>query len=164
MKRMRMSILLGLLSIAAPLAVQREGSGSNASSRKSQEPVLALNGLDPVFLVNGRREKGQGTISATHNGYRYHFATQKQQQAFQSDPGKYAVHPLDPVITTRLGVEAKGKPDLFAVHRGKIFLFTTPDTQKVFEQNPEEFLGAANGRDPRPKPEGSHPEGSHPER
>lgn len=164
MKAIRISTLVGLLAFATLWAAQREGSSSDAGSRKSQEPVLALKGLDPVSLVQGRNEEGEESFSAPHDGYRYYFANRKHRQAFQSDPDKYSVHPSDLVIRARLGVETKGKPDIFAVHRGKIYLFATEDTQKVFEQNPEEFLGAPQRRDSRPKPEGSHPEGSGPQR
>ena len=63
---------------------------------RSPEPVnaaetttLALKGLDPVLLVDGREEKGKPEIVASHGSYRYQFVSEPNRAKFAADPEKF---------------------------------------------------------------------------
>jgi len=52
---------------------------------------LALGGLDPVLLVQGREEMGKPEIVVSHGGHRYQFVSEPDRAAFAADPGRYAI-------------------------------------------------------------------------
>ncbi len=52
---------------------------------------IAINGFDPVaFFTDARPVNGSPSITATHQGATYFFATEEHKDLFTSDPGKYA--------------------------------------------------------------------------
>lgn len=156
MNRYKSSLTLGLVVFSSLLLFAQHPPST------SRKEALVLNGLDPIALVQGKKEKGQETHSAVFEGFRYYFANAKNKEAFQSQPDKYAVYPMDVVAKTRLNQEFEGKPDVFAVHQGRIFLFVSEDARDVFEKNPNEFAGAERegsgpAYGPPRAPEGSAP-------
>jgi YHS domain-containing protein len=52
---------------------------------------VALEGFDPVtYFSDEQPKKGDRAIEATFNGALYHFVSQKNREAFEKDPTKYA--------------------------------------------------------------------------
>lgn len=76
--------ILALPLLSAPLFAADLVNVSGASR-------IAINGYDPVaFFTDARPVNGSPSITATHQGATYFFATEEHKDLFTSDPGKYA--------------------------------------------------------------------------
>ena len=52
---------------------------------------VAIQGYDPVaYFTDNKPVKGDSSITATHAGATYHFATAEHREAFVKEPDKYA--------------------------------------------------------------------------
>lgn len=98
---------------------------------------LALKGLDPVALVDGKEVKGQEGISVTRAGLRYVFADAGNKVKFEKNPERYEFQFNG---NCAMMPDTPGRPDLFSVHKGRIFCFACEDCQKAFRQRPERIL------------------------
>lgn len=146
--RVLVSLITGLCFMSF-LPAQKEGSGPD----KAKTPVVVLGGLDPVSLLDGKKEKGREDFSVVREGFKYLFTSSSHREAFVSKPEKYAVQDdgNDPVARVNLKREIKGEPSIFAVHEGRIYLFASSDSHKTFEKNPQAYIKAK-------KKEGSGPQ------
>jgi putative intracellular protease/amidase/YHS domain-containing protein len=118
-----------------PFAIEAPETTSEPSA--VNEPVsLALRGLDPVTLVEGREEMGKPGIERVHEGYRYRFVGESTSSRFASDPERYSIQndscPVVPV--------APVDPSLFVVHEARVYGFATEDCVAQFKANPERYL------------------------
>ena len=76
--------LLALLLLSTPLVAADLVNVSGASH-------VAVNGFDPVaFFTDSRPVSGSPSITATHRGATYFFATEEHKKLFEQDPDKYA--------------------------------------------------------------------------
>ena len=105
---------------------------------RPQEPVIAIEGLDAVLLVQGKEAQGKENIAITRGNFKYIFATEENKAAFEKEPERYAVQ-LNGACA-RMGPGSRGNPDLWAVHDGKIYLFASDDCQRAFKANPAKFF------------------------
>jgi hypothetical protein len=71
-------------------APERASPATPEASAASQVPV-AVGGLDPVLLVEGREERGKPEIVAEHGGYRYFFVSEPDRVQFVADPTRFAI-------------------------------------------------------------------------
>jgi YHS domain-containing protein len=108
---------------------------------------LALEGYDPVayFEVGGGKpKKGVETITATHDGVTYRFATEANKALFLKDPSKF-----EPqyggwcayAIPDKKKVEVD--PESFVVREGKLYLFYKGlfnDTRAKWTKDPADFV------------------------
>ena len=127
-----------LLAQAAPstsgLAQSAAIAPSAASSQK--DASLALGGLDPVHLTEGREELGKPEIVEERGGYRYQFVSEPSRAKFAEDPARFSIQNDSCLVVPG----APNHPELWAVHDGKIYLFATPGCVAQFEADPESFL------------------------
>jgi hypothetical protein len=72
---------------AAAVAASRTGAAAAADTR------LALRGLDPVLLVDGREELGKPEIVASHGPFRYQFVSEPNRAKFQANPAAFVTPP-----------------------------------------------------------------------
>ncbi|HVS14743.1 MAG TPA: hypothetical protein VMV46_12515 [Thermoanaerobaculia bacterium] len=109
----------------------------------------ALDGLDPVRLVEGAEVEGDPLLTATHDGLTYRFASDRTRRAFLAEPARFAVQ-LDGACA-RMGPGVEGAPDLFALHDGRLYLFGTEQCLEAFVAHPERYLlPAPPALDPSP--------------
>lgn len=129
--------LVLLLSLGI-LAAQKEGSGPDTT----KTPVVILTGLDPVSLVDEKREKGQESIPVTHDGYKYLFTSARHKDAFLENPAKFAVqdHGNCPVAKVSMNREVQGDPSIFSVYEGRIYLFANNEARQLFDKNPTKYV------------------------
>ena len=118
-------ILLSLLLAAASAAAQ-------------EAPEIAIEGLDPVLLVQGQEAQGRSEIRAVHGGLAYLFASAESQARFEAEPGRYAVQLAG--ACARMGAPTVGNPDLYAVHEGRIYLFGSGECLRAFQAAPAKYL------------------------
>jgi len=97
----------------------------------------ALKGLDPVVLTKGKELAGDKSITLTHKGDQYLFATAENRKLFATEPTRYEIQ-----LDGNCGVmpNVKGDPDLFAVVKNRIYLFGTTNCRTAFIAEPDKFL------------------------
>lgn len=98
--------------------------------------TLALRGLDPVLLTDGREEMGKPEIVASHAGYRYQFVSEPNRAKFAADPARFSIqNDTCPVVPG-----APIDPAIFAVHDARIYAFAMTDCLERFKAGPSEFV------------------------
>src|SRR4051794_37089569 len=113
---------------------------------RAEEVVPAIEGLDPVMLVQGKEVPGNLKISVTRGRFQYFFANEGDKATFEKQPAQYEIQ-LDGSCA-RMGAPVGGNPDLYTVHKGRIYIFGSSDCKTRFEAAPEKYLEADSG----PKP------------
>ncbi|HMV84806.1 MAG TPA: hypothetical protein PLD20_17705 [Blastocatellia bacterium] len=98
----------------------------------------ALEGLDPVMLVQGKEAQGDLKITVTRGKFRYLFANEANKAAFEKDPARYEIQ-LDGACA-RMGAPVTGIADLYAVHNGRIYIFGSEQCKTLFVAAPEKYL------------------------
>lgn len=116
--------LLSLLCAAAALAL-------------GAAPV-AVEGLDPVRLVEGKLEDGKPALVQEHDGLTYQFVSEETRAVFRKDPGRYAAQLHG--ACARMGPPVRGVPEAYHVYEGRIYLFGSSDCYKAFVANPARYL------------------------
>lgn len=102
----------------------------------ADEGELALTGLDPVLLVQGKEVKGDEKLTTVRKGLRYRFSDEKNRAAFEKNPEKYEIQ-FDGQCAR--APNAKGDPGVFAVHKGRIYAFMGPACQEAFLKEPDRY-------------------------
>ena len=121
-----------LLAEAAHLT----SDASPAPPRADAATTLALKGLDPVALVDGREEMGKPEIVASHAGFRYQFVSEPNRVRFAADPARFAIQNTMCLVVPGAPVN----PALFAVHDKRIYAFATSDCVEQFKSRPADFV------------------------
>jgi YHS domain-containing protein len=109
-----------------------------AATQESQDAVIALDGLDPVLLVQGKEVPGKPAISATRGQYKYFFVNDVNKTLFEKDAARYEIQLGG--SCARMGPQVGSNPDLFAVHKGRIYVFGSGECQRLFQESPEKYL------------------------
>jgi YHS domain-containing protein len=104
-----------------------------------QQPVDALEGLDPVMLAQGKEAQGEVNITVTRGQFRYMFANAANKAAFEQDPARYEIQLGG--ACARMGAPVQGNADLYAVHKGRIYIFGSDNCKTLFVAAPEKYLG-----------------------
>jgi putative intracellular protease/amidase len=112
---------------------QGRADGPDKPSATSQ---VALKGLDPVLLTEGKETKGQASVSVVRDGLRYLFLDTATKTKFEKDPGRYAIQLRGQCA---MMPSAKARPDLFTVYKGRIYAFGSEGCQEAFRQEPDRY-------------------------
>lgn len=99
---------------------------------------LALGGLDPIHLVEGREVPGVERFSVTQGRFRYRFADPEHLALFEDTPGRYAIQG-EGMCAVMPAVPASA--ELFLVHEGRIYGFGSPRCLASFRADPGAYLG-----------------------
>ena len=105
--------------------------------------VEALDGVDPVLLIQGQEVSGKPDLKVVRGKFTYLFATPESKATFERDPARYKIQ-MDGACA-RMGPGVSGNPSDFAVVDGKIYIFGSDDCHKRFVAAPAKFM-------PRPVP------------
>lgn len=97
---------------------------------------IALEGLDPVLLVDGHAELGKPEIVMSHDGFTYQFVSEPTRARFEADPERFSFqNETCPVIRG-----ASIDPRLFAVHQGRLYAFASQNCVDQFMAEPGRYL------------------------
>jgi YHS domain-containing protein len=135
--RQLLTALMMALAVGAPQSAQ-------------EKPTEALDGTDPVLLVQGKDTLGKPAFRVAHEGFEYLFASAETKAEFEKNPSKYAVQLGG--LCARMGKTASGNMSDYLVHDGKIYVFGSDDCHKAFAAAPAKYLA------PKPDPVPSTPE------
>jgi YHS domain-containing protein len=139
-----------LLEAAPPVAAAAPRTNAPQSPVATQErptdpPApelpLALRGLDPVALVEGKAEPGNSETFATAGPYRYRFASAENRERFLAEPARYSIRNDTCVVFPGAPID----PGIFAVHESRLYSFATSDCVSQFTADPGAFVDAAAG-------------------
>jgi YHS domain-containing protein len=125
-------IVLGLILLVSL-------AGSIAAQSTAAEAVPALEGLDPIMLVQGKEVPGNLKFTVTRGKFQYLFANAENKATFEKDPARYEIQ-LDGSCA-RMGPTVSGNPDLYTVYQGRIYIFGSGDCKTRFEAAPAKYLG-----------------------
>jgi YHS domain-containing protein len=103
-----------------------------------QGPVEALDGADPVLVVQGKDVLGKPDLRVVRGRYIYLFSTPGTKAIFEKDPEKYEIQLNG--SCARMGPPTGGNPSDFYVHDGRIYIFGSDDCHKKFAAAPEKYL------------------------
>lgn len=127
----RLLILLALVACATAIV-------SAQASSASREPLIPLEGLDPVMLSQGKEVQGDMKFKVTRGQFQYIFANAENKAIFEKEPARYEIQ-LDGHCA-RMGAPTSGNPDLYTVHNGRIYIFGSEACQTAFKAAPEKYL------------------------
>lgn len=139
--------LVALLAPAAPAATAQSKPARDTRHFNLGAKGLALQGYDPVAYFaegGGKPREGLATITATHEGVTYRFATEANKAVFLKDPARF-----EPqyggwcayAIPDKNKVEVD--PESFVVREGKLYLFYKGffnDTRAKWQKDPADFV------------------------
>jgi YHS domain-containing protein len=123
--------LLGALLFATVAPAVAQGSA----------PVEALDGLDPVLLVQGKEVAGKADLTVVRGRFQYLFSSADTKSTFEREPAKYEIHLGG--MCARMGKTAGGNPADYLVHDGKIYIFGSDDCHRKFQAAPAKYLATA---------------------
>ncbi len=111
--------------------------------------ILAVEGLDPIYLCNGTKVLGQSAFSVTYLRHEYHFANARNMATFKKDPTRFAAQ--NGGACGRMGaLSGKGNPARYVVDSGKLYFFASDSCRTTFLKSPETFTKPAPTKDPSP--------------
>lgn len=113
------------------------------------EPEPALEGLDPVLLVQGKEVQGNFKITVNRGRFQYMFANEEDKAKFEKDPALYEIQLNG--SCARMGAPTNGNPDLYSVHKSRIYIFGSTGCKQLFDAAPEKYLeGETNSKPAEP--------------
>lgn len=97
----------------------------------------AIKGYDPVaYFKQSKPVKGDSDFTHEWNGATWYFDSAENQQAFITNPEKYAPQYGGYCAwAVSQGYTAKIDPDAWRIHEGKLYLNYSPGVQKTWEKN-----------------------------
>lgn len=113
------------------------GLSSNAFAQTKAEALLALKGLDPVLLAQGKETKGDEKLSINHKGFKYLFANAENKGKFEKESKRFEIQLAGecPVVPG-----AEGNPELFAVYNERIYIFASENCVASFKEDPKKYV------------------------
>ena len=106
-----------------------------------RQPVEALDGVDPVLLVQGKEVSGKPDLKAVRGRFEYLFASAETKATFEKEPAKYEIQLNG--LCARMGRATGGRPSDFMVHDGRTYIFGSDDCHKKFAADPAKYLPPA---------------------
>ncbi len=107
---------------------------------------VGLEGYCAVSLIEkGQWVEGRAKWGVRHRGRTYLFAGPEEQQAFRTNPDRYApgLSGDDPVLAIDAGRQTPGQRQYGVSYRSKVYLFSSPDTQAAFKADPQKYAQRA---------------------
>lgn len=127
--------------------LEEPSSAEEAGEEKEQteELPIAIVGLDPILLIEGKQTPGKPALTRDDGWYRYRFASEETRNRFASDPKRYGIQARGSCAGMGAQIEVRsGKPDLFTVHDGRIYIFAGEGCRNEFLAKPDAFVAEIN--------------------
>jgi YHS domain-containing protein len=102
--------------------------------------VPALEGLDPVMLVQGKEVQGTSKSPQPAADSSIFLRTRKTKLLLRKIRERYEIQ-LDGACA-RMGPGVEADPDLYTVYKGHIYAFGSDNCLKMFKAAPEKFVEA----------------------
>jgi YHS domain-containing protein len=113
-----------------------------ASEVRAQQPAVeALDGVDPVLLVQGKEVSGKPDLKVVRGRFEYLFSSADTKAAFERSPSQYEIQLNG--LCARMGKATGGRPADYLVYEGKIYIFGSDDCHRKFQAEPKKYLPVA---------------------
>jgi len=114
----------------------RESMEMASAEVEQAGPPVALEGLDPVLLIEGQEELGKPEIVIVHGGYTWQFVSEPTRARFEAHPERYSFRNDSCPVVAGAPID----PALFTVHEGRLYGFASSGCISDFTAEPERFL------------------------
>src|SRR5690349_5023637 len=111
----------GFVLVMLCLSACPQIQGKGFTQTQAGQAALALDGVDPVLLVQGKEVLGNTKISVIRKGFEYLFSTEENKAIFEKSPEKYEIQ-LEGSCA-RMGPQVGGNPETYSVYQGHIYIF-----------------------------------------
>jgi YHS domain-containing protein/outer membrane lipoprotein-sorting protein len=118
--------ILAVMSLATEVRAQQPGS------------VEALDGVDPVLLVQGKEVSGKPELKVVRGRFEYLFSSPATKATFERNPSEYEIQLNG--LCARMGKATNGRPSDYLVYDGKIYIFGSDECHRKFEAEPKKYL------------------------
>lgn len=113
---------------------------------------LALKGLDPIALAEGKEVAGKESIEAAFGLFQYRFASEENKAKFLKDPEAHGIQ-FGGACGKMGPFSGMGSPERFLVFDKRIYVFASDGCRESFKRAPKEFIEL-----PNPAPTGTEEE------
>ena len=134
-------------TVALPfLALMMLAGASLAGENNLTFHGVAIQGYDPVaYFTDGKATPGDPSITASHDGATYQFASEAHKAAFEADPGKYAPqYGGYGAYGAAQGYKAPIEPEQFTVADGKLYLNFNADVRQRWNKDRASYISKAD--------------------
>jgi YHS domain-containing protein len=118
--------ILAMVSLATEVRAQQPGA------------VDALDGVDPVLLVQGKEVSGKPELKVVRGRFEYLFSSPATKATFERNPSEYEIQMNG--LCARMGKATNGRPSDYLVYDGKIYIFGSDECHRKFEAEPKKYL------------------------
>ena len=87
------------------------------TATRQKDPVEALDGVDPVLLVQGKEVSGKKAFAVARDGFEYLFSSAATKAAFEREPARYEIQMHG--LCARMGKATGANPSDYLVYDGK---------------------------------------------
>jgi YHS domain-containing protein len=122
-----------LLAVTAVAAAAQAGHGP----QNIDDNGVILKGFDAVaFHTQNAPVQGSPSLTATHDGAIYHFASAANRDAFKANPARYApAYGGYCAMGVSIGKKLDGDPAAFSVVDGKLYLNVNPEVRSMWARD-----------------------------
>jgi YHS domain-containing protein len=107
---------------------------------QQSKPAEALDGVDPVLLIQGKEISGKKEFTSVRNGFEYLFASADTKALFEKNPARYEIQMNG--LCARMGKATGANPSDYLIYDGKIYIFGSDECHRRFQENPKKYLAA----------------------
>src|SRR5262249_12297000 len=136
--RKTMFVCLSLMTAIVVFSLSAQAQSKTQPDAQSKtDALLALKGLDPVQLTQGKEMKGEEKLSVTHKGFKYLFANAEDKAKFEKEPKRFEIQLSGecPVVPG-----AEGNPEIFTVYNERIYIFASDNCLANFKEDPKKYV------------------------
>jgi YHS domain-containing protein len=129
--------MFGCLLLTMTIVSLSSNALAQSDAQSKTDALLALKGLDPVLLSQGKEAKGEEKLSLTHKGFKYLFANAEDKARFEKEPKRFEIQLSGecPVVPG-----ADGNPEIFTVYNERIYIFASENCLANFKQDPKKYV------------------------
>ncbi len=109
--------------------------------RAQPAAVEAIDGVDPVLLVQGKEVSGNPDLKVVRGRFEYLFSFPATKATFERNPSQYEIQLNG--LCARMGKATGGRPSDYLAYDGKIYIFGSDECHRKFEAEPKKYLPAA---------------------
>lgn len=100
---------------------------------------IALTGLDPVELCQGREVAGKPELVAGNARHRFQFSSEANRVRYMSDPERWGLQ-IGGACAKMGPLSGAGALERWKVYQGRIWVFASEGCRNSFEKNPAAYL------------------------
>src|SRR6516165_4717410 len=138
-------------SILNPLQIEKSAgtiilAESKTKTKKIHKNNVILKGYDPVaYFKQGKAVKGNPSITSTHKGATYFFASQEDKADFDKNPARFAPQYGGFCANSMSkGRRADIDPTVFRVYKEKLYVCSSPAALHEFSGNIDTNISKAD--------------------